>query len=175
MAPLPTLLPRPARSPKRSRAGSASWKGVHRRGDVLRAVVAEANARRDGALPWDVPGATETFADDLDLVGALQLRWHTRLAGTIERVLLDSPAEPQHAVVQAWRRTARDLAGVRRILDAYADAPTSPEMARSLSAARGKDWVLMAAMAGLAGAEDEAAVHAGRALEHRARASDRAA
>lgn len=171
MTPMPTLLRRSARPPRPSRSGSASWDRVHRRGDVLRAVVAEANARRDAALPCHVPGVIETFADDFDLVAALQMRWHTRLAGTIERVLLDSPAEPQHAVVQAWRRTAAELAGVRRILDAYAAAPTSPEMAEAVSAARRKDWSLMAAMAGAAGAGDGAAVHAGRALEQRARAA----
>ena len=33
----------------------------------------------------DVEGVGEAFADELDLLGALQLRWHTRLAGHIER------------------------------------------------------------------------------------------
>lgn len=154
---------------------SRSWTAVHRRGDVLRAVVAEANKRRDGALPWDLPGVAETFADDFALVTALQLRWHTRLAGTIESTLMDPTAAPKDSVLTAWRRTAADLAGVRQILDAYAADPTSAEMAKAFATARRKEWTLLAAMAGLAGAESEAATHAGRALEQRARATTLAA
>lgn len=61
-----------------------TWNAYHRRGDVLRTVIAEANTRRDGILPLHLPGVTEAFGDELNLVAALQLRWHTRLAGTIE-------------------------------------------------------------------------------------------
>lgn len=42
------------------------------------------DARRDGLLPMDVIGVAEAFGDELTLLGALQLRWHTRLAGRIE-------------------------------------------------------------------------------------------
>ena len=69
-----------------------TWDSFHRRGEVLRAVVDEANLRRDGMLPTDLPGVAETFRDDLSLVAALQLRWHTRLAGTIERVAVPHAA-----------------------------------------------------------------------------------
>jgi hypothetical protein len=165
MRPMSTML-RPTRS-ARSRPSTA----VHRRGDVLRAVVAEADARRDGSLPTDLPGVAESFEDDFALVSALQLRWHTRLAGTIERILMDAPDAPTEAVVAAWRRTAGDLPGVRRILDRFATEPTSPEMAKAFVTARHKEWVLLAAMAGLAGPQDHGAVHAGKALEERARAS----
>ena len=44
-----------------------------------------ADARRDGLLPMDVTGVRETFGDELTLLGALQLRWHTRLSGHLER------------------------------------------------------------------------------------------
>lgn len=165
MRPMSTML----RSTRTTR--SRSWTAVHRRGEVLRTVVDEANKRRDGSLPWDLPGVTETFADDFALVTALQLRWHTRLAGTIERMLMDSPDAPQDAVLAAWRHTAADLAGVRQILDAYAADPTSTEMTKAFATAHRKEWTLLAAMAGLAGAESDAAAPAGRALEQRARAS----
>jgi hypothetical protein len=156
----------PARSSR-----SRSWSAAHRRAEVLRVVIAEANSRRDGSLPTDLPGVAGTFEDDFALVSALQLRWHTRLAGTIERILMDWPDAPAEAVVTAWRRTAADLAGVRGILDRYATDPTSQEMATAFLTARRKEWVLLAAMAGLAGTQDEAALRAGRALEERARAS----
>src|SRR4051794_2216926 len=106
-----------------------TWDAHHRRADVLRAVVEEANARRDGRLPLELPGVAETFGDELALVAALQLRWHTRLAGRTERALMARPADPEAAVVAAWRDTARELVGVRRILDARAERPTGEAMA----------------------------------------------
>ncbi len=143
----------------------------HRRADVLRAVVEAANARRDGVLPTDLAGVRETFDDDFALAAALQTRWHTRLSGRIERQLADQPADLESAVLQAWRDTARDLVGVREILDVLTAAPTSPAMGQALERARRKDWVLLAAMAGRAGAADARALHVGRALEDRARAA----
>ena len=55
-----------------------TWKAFHNRGETLRAVIAESAVRRDGILPMDVPGVAERFRDELDLLGALQMRWHTR-------------------------------------------------------------------------------------------------
>jgi hypothetical protein len=167
------------RAARLARSGSS----VHRRADVLRAVIVEADARRDGSLPTHVPGVAETFASDFDLVATLQLRWHARLAGTIDRTLLDRPGAPAEAVVTAWRRAAAELPGVRLILDRYASDPTTPEMARALGKARRKEWLLLAAMADMgttaadvtemAAAGDTAAVQAGRALEERARRAGR--
>ena len=124
-----------------------TWDAFHRRGEVLRAVIDEANTRRDGRLPMDVPGVAETFGDELALLGALQLRWHTRLAGMIERELLDNPSDTDAAAQAAWQRAAQELPGVRAILDACAENPTSPEMARMLATAHRKDRALMTAMA----------------------------
>ena len=62
-----------------------TWDAFHRRGEVLRNVLEHAETHRDGALPMELPGVAETFGDELTLLGALQLRWHTRLAGAIER------------------------------------------------------------------------------------------
>jgi hypothetical protein len=69
-----------------------TWTAFHRSGEVLRAVVETADQRVEGELPLHVAGVEETFADATDLLGALQLRWHTRLAGRIERELMAAPA-----------------------------------------------------------------------------------
>ena len=100
-----------------------TWTSFHRRGDVLREVIAAADRRRDGRLPSDVDGVPETFADDLDLLAALQLKWHTRLAGRIEREQMTQPMDLRAAVVRAWHRTAEELPGIRAILDAQRDHP----------------------------------------------------
>ena len=150
-----------------------TWDAVHHRAEVLRRVVDEADRRRDGVLPLDLPGVTETFDDELALVSALQLRWHTRLAGHIERVLMDRPDDLETAVVVGWRETADELAGVRRILDAQRETPLSPELADALDTAHRKDAVLMAAMAGLASPSDPSAVRVGERIESAARAAYR--
>lgn len=147
-----------------------TWAVYHRRADVLRNVVDEANSRCDGTLPVDVPGVAEAFADDVDLVGALHLRWHTRLAGAVDTALLENPTELDAAVLEGWRRTARDMPGVRAVLDRCAQSPTSETMRQALSKASRNDWSLMAAMAGRASASDPRAAAAGRALEEEARA-----
>ena len=94
-----------------------TWTSFHRRGDVLRDVIAAADQRRDGVLPRDVDGVSATFADDLDLLGALQLKWHTRLAGRIEREQMTQPLDLRASVVRAWHQTADELPGIRAILD----------------------------------------------------------
>ena len=110
-----------------------TWSATHRRGEVLRTVVDVANSRRDGILPIDVPGLAETFPDDLALVSALQLRWHTRLSGRIERALMEQPMDLEAAVLTAWRSTAAELPGVRAIIDAHTAHPTSEAMATALA------------------------------------------
>jgi hypothetical protein len=150
-----------------------TWDAFHRRGEVLRAVVEAADERRDGVLPMDLPGVTETFGDELALIGALQLRWHTRLSGTIEHHLMEQPEDLPSAVLAAWRTAADELAGIRAILDAYTESPSSEDMARALLTAHRKDWVLLAVMAGLASASDDRALAVGHDLERRARAAYR--
>jgi hypothetical protein len=148
-----------------------TWDAFHRRDEVLRNVVHEADRRRDGVLPLDVPGVAETFEDELALVAALQLRWHTRLAGRIERALMDRPTDPETAVLTAWRGAASDAPGLRQVLDACVAHPSSPEMAEALERARRKEWLLLSAMAGRAGAAEATAVRVGRELEEQARAA----
>jgi hypothetical protein len=117
----------------------------------------------------ELAGVAETFGDELTLLGALQLRWHTRLAGSIERELMGQPTELEAAVISAWRKTATELAGLRAIIDAYTEEPGSEEMAQMLDTAHRKDWTLMAAMAGKASPADERAARVGRTIEQKAR------
>ncbi len=154
-----------------------TWKSFHRRGEILRTVIATADARRDGVLPMDVEGVAETFGDELTLLGALQLRWHTRLAGHIERELAGQPMDLESAVVAAWHDTAAQLPGVRAIIDHHVDQPTSPAMRTALAKATAKEHLMLAAMAGrtsLGVGADPAAERVGAEIEQQARATSQA-
>ena len=147
-----------------------TWNSYHHRGEVLRTVIETANARRDGILPMDVAGVAQTFEDDISVLAALELRWHTRLAGQIERNLMSQPMDLESKVVLAWQQTAAALPGVRAILDHYAAHPATPEMAANLAAATVKEYQLVAMMAGKASEiGDDETVRAGAKLVERAR------
>ncbi|HET6167436.1 MAG TPA: hypothetical protein VFE07_11465 [Marmoricola sp.] len=146
-----------------------TWNTFHHRGAILQTVVETADRRRDGLLPMQLPGVTETFRDELDLLAALQLKWHARLSGNIERALMSQPLDLEDAIASAWRRTSDQLPGVRKILDRYAETPSSSAMAAALARANEKEWIRLAAAAGLASDESAAAARAGRQVELRAR------
>ena len=152
-----------------------TWLAFHRRADVLRAVADEADRRLDGILPTHVPGVSVTFRDDLDLLGALQLRWYTRLSGALERSLAAQPRDLDVAVRDAWVSTAEELPGIRAVLDAHVETPSTLEMARALERAMAKEQVLLATMAGrdygTNADTDPRAVEAGRLLREEARAT----
>lgn len=152
-----------------------TWTSFHHRGEVLRDVVASANRRRDARLPLDLAGVAETFGDELTLLGALQLRWHTRLAGQIDRELLAEPMELEGAVVAAWHATADELPGVRAILDRERTAPSTPAIAEAMAKASAKEHLLLAMMAGRVSTPDAAAARVGAEIEDRARATYRPA
>lgn len=147
-----------------------TWNSFHRRGEILRTVTATADARRDGLLPLDVDGVSETFGDELTLLGALQLRWHTRLAGRIERELMTQPMDLERAVVTAWQKTAHELPGIRAIIDHYRAEPTDDAMAHAMAVSADKERILLAAMAGRSSAADRASVQVGERIEQAARA-----
>ena len=141
-----------------------TWAGYHDRDEALRDVTALADQRRDGLLPWDeIPGAADIFGAPRDLLRELQMRWHTRLMGSIDEMLAAEPLDLESAAVEAWRRAAYGLPGVRAILDANLDHP-------AIAAGRRKDFLLLASAAGYGCVENAYAVHAGRAIEERARA-----
>ena len=146
-----------------------SWKTFHNRGETLREVVRVADDRRDGALPMNVPGVAENFTDELDLVGALQLRWHARLSGNLERALASEPLDLESAVAAAWRTTAEQMPGVRMVIDRSRVGPTTPEMERVLNRAHDRETAYLAIAAGKANRYDHAAVEAGRQVERLAR------
>ena len=150
-----------------------TWTTFHHRGEVLRAVTEAADTRRDGLLPMDVTGVRDTFGDELTLLGALQLRWHTRLSGHLERGLLDQPDDLERAAVAAWHATADELPGIRLVLDHYRAEPLDGPMATACATAAAKERVLLAANAGRAGARTEDTVAAGLELEERARVTYR--
>jgi hypothetical protein len=149
-----------------------TWTSLPSRGETLRAVTAEADRRLDGRLPMDVAGVAETFADELSLLGALQLRWYARLSGRIEReLLLNEPMDLESAVVAAWRAAAAELPGTRAILDHHRDHPLDDAMAAALTKATAKEHAMLAVTAGLAGAYDAAAARIGGRIESEARAT----
>jgi hypothetical protein len=150
-----------------------TWKSFHRRGEILRTVIATADRRRDGVLPMDVEGVAETFGDELSLLGALQLRWHTRLAGRIERELMHQPMDLERAVVTAWQATAEELPGIRAIVDHYRHEPRDGAMAEVMEKSAAKERILLAVMAGRVSAHDATAARVGEAIENSARATFR--
>jgi hypothetical protein len=148
-----------------------TWNAFHHRGEILRTVVETADARRDGVLPMTLPGVTETFHDELDLIAALWLKWNARLSGNVERALTVEPMDLEDAIASAWCLTSEQLPGVRAILDRYVDAPSDADMAAALTRASEKEWCRLAAAAGLANDESPAAARAGRQVELKARAT----
>ena len=136
---------------------------LHLHETALAAVVAAAERRLDGSLPWsDVPDAERCFRTPERLLSILQLRWHTHLAALIEDALDDEPMDLAQAVIEAWRGCAAEMPGVRRILDAHADTP-------AMQIAQRKDWALLASAKGLRPTDDPRVVAVGRKIEDLAR------
>jgi hypothetical protein len=146
-----------------------SWTAFHSRGETLHAVIDTANARLDGVLPMQVPGVAQHFTDEIDLIGALLLRWHARLSGNIERALTREPMDLETAVAMAWRTTAEQQPGVRLVIDRCIESPGTTEMAEAMERARTREWIRLATAAGLASDEGPAAIEAGRRVEELAR------
>ena len=152
-----------------------TWNDVHSRGEILRTVSAAADHRRDGRLPLDIAGVGEVFEDELELLGVLQLRWHTRLSGHIERQLMHQPLDLEAAVIAAWHATADELPGIRAILDRHREHPLDDAMAEAMRTATDKEHILLAVMAGRAGTADSGAAPVGARIEDKARATYRPA
>ena len=151
-----------------------TWTTYRNRGEILRSVIHTADARRDGELPFDVDGASEVFTSDADLLGALVLRWHTRLAGQIEQEILRDPMRLDVAVVVAWRAVADEFPGIRAIIDRHRERAAAGELDADstdlLAASAVKEHILLAMMAGQASATDDAAtVAVGARLATKAR------
>lgn len=146
-----------------------TWNAFHHRGEILQTVIDTADLRQDGVLPLDLPGVPETFRDELDLIGALAIKWHARLSGNIERELMAQPMDLEAAITQAWSITAQEAPGIRKILDHYTEAPLDAQMASALSRAQEKEWLKLATAAGLASDESTPAARAGERVVRNAR------
>ena len=146
-----------------------TWTAFHNRGETLRTVVETTNVRRDGRLPMDLDGVERHFNDELDLLAALTLKWHTRLSGQIERMQASQPLDLPDAVAVAWSNTAHELAGVRLVLDHYRANPVDARMGAAMAVATYKEHHLMAVMAGRTGLDGESAGRIGAEIEEQAR------
>jgi hypothetical protein len=147
-----------------------TWNAFHHRGEILQTVIDAADARLDGELPMNLPGVSETFHDELDLIAALTIKWHARLSGNIERELMHQPLDIEAAIVNAWRKTSAEAPGIRMIIDRYTESPSDPEMAVALTRAQEKEWLKLASAAGLSNDESAAAARAGERVSNKARA-----
>ena len=85
------------------------WHEFYRRRDALDAVVEHGELR-----------TSATFPDRAELLLALHERWTRRLHARVELAEL-SADDLVDAVGEAWRRTARDNAELRALLDEHAD------------------------------------------------------
>ena len=140
-----------------------TWDAYHRRDAALRSAIAVIDRRRDGRLPWhEVDAARSAFDTPTDLLLALQMRWHTRLAGHVDRIVADQPMDLRSAVIDAWRAATTDLPGVRAVLDAHEEEPV-------LRTAQTKELAYLASAAGLGDLTDPAAVRLGREIRSDAR------
>lgn len=156
---------------------------AQRRGAALRAVVEVLDRRLDGVLPADVPGVSECFEDDADLVAALALRWHAALSARLDQAVEDSlrsgAGDRSEAVTRAWATTAEQLRGVRRLLDRLDRQPTSPGVADLVARSTRSEHALLARAAGTPAAvpagTDERGQAVGRRLLARARTQVRPA
>ena len=77
----------------------------------------------------DVPGVAERFRDELDLLGALHLKWHTRLAGHIES---EHPCRPYPVRVTGLRQ---------RIPEFHCPACFHPEFVTEVTGIAGPRYV----------------------------------
>ena len=93
-----------------------TWSSYHTRGEILSAVIKTADQRQDGRLPMDVEGVSAKFDGEFDLLTTLQLKWHTRLAGNLERQLSEQPMDLRAAAIAAWHATAAEMPGVRAVV-----------------------------------------------------------
>lgn len=131
-----------------------AWTAHHRRTDALRGVIAQLEVSRD--LPWDDELAA-VFGDREGLLVALHDVWNRRLVARLDlaRELHDIP---QASVAEAWHAVARELAGVRRLLDAYDAHP-------ALAAARQYELRSVAVAANVATLADPPALAARRGAQ----------
>lgn len=147
------------------RRRSVVLRRVSDRLDEASILPAEAGPLLDLALT--TPGVPDTFTDEVDLVGALVLRWHTRLLARLDQAIEGPRGDLPGSVVEAWAGAARDQRGVRRLLDEQLATPSSPGLDALLRRAQQAEHARLAQAAGTAGTD--AAAGAGLELAARER------
>lgn len=99
-------------------------------------------ARRPSASRWTprtsrrcpthgLPGLSESFTGELDLIGALLLKWHARLSGNIAHALAREPMDLESAAAVARHVGERARIGqpepaVAPVLASETPTPTAP-------------------------------------------------
>lgn len=99
---------------------STAWEAYHRKAAVVRDVLARLDAAGGDELPWDAATA-EVFADRGELLRELQQVWSRRLAARVDLAL--ETGDPEDGVAAAWRNLARELPGLRQLLDSHQGHP----------------------------------------------------
>lgn len=96
-----------------------SWKDFHRRREIADAVLRRAARDLEAPLPFaEIPGATELFGNEEQLLLALQYRWSQILGGHLRAVETNTDEDHVDAVTRAWRRAERENPNLRAVLDA---------------------------------------------------------
>lgn len=109
-----------------------TWKRVHRRHRVVRAVVDRAADGPAAPTAAEREAIDAEFADFDDFLLDVHSLWTRAFDTRLDTALEVPPADLRRAVADAWSGLATALPGARRILDEYADRP---ELVRAMARA----------------------------------------
>lgn len=128
-------------------APSPTWQRVHLRSAGLRDLLDAVDARLASGAPADavrVETVPAGYADLDDLLVQVYGTWIRRLQARLEQTceldIAPEEASAAEATAAAWAATARDLPGVRALLDTYADRPALQRLRASE-----ESWMALAA------------------------------
>jgi hypothetical protein len=98
-----------------------SWKDFYQRRDIADAVLRRAAQNPRAPLPFtEIPGATEVFGTEEQLLLAWEYRWSQLLSGYL-RAEFEDETDPVDAVTRAWNKAVRKHHTLREVLDAHVD------------------------------------------------------
>lgn len=146
-----------------------TWNVTHHRGEILRAAADHVNEMNTGVLPMELDGVAETFADELDLIAGMYLKWHARLSGNLDDAMAPESVDPDVTVARAWEKTAQQLPGIRKLIDNYTQNPVDDRMRTALDKAQRKEWASLAFAAGITQVPGTTAEQAGRQIQEMGR------